>query len=68
MLHGDICGICRRDPEPLLNLPINQLRDVLKKMSPKVLRVLKTNKAPVVLDKQFRIKTKALFRFRFRDN
>ena len=38
---------CRRDPEPLLNLPVNQLRDVLKKMSPKALRVLKTNKAPV---------------------
>ena len=49
---------CRRDPEPLLNLPINQLRDVLKKMSPKALRVLKTNKAPVVLDKQFALKQK----------
>ncbi len=49
---------CRRDPEPLLNLPVNQLRDVLKKMSPKALRVLKTNKAPVVLDKQFALKQK----------
>ena len=49
---------CRRDPEPLLNLPINQLRDVLKKMSPKALRVLKTNKAPVVLDKEFALKQK----------
>ena len=49
---------CRRDPEPLLNLPINQLRDVLKKMSPKALRVLKTNKAPVVMDKQFALKQK----------
>ena len=49
---------CRRDPEPLLNLPINQLKDVLKKMSPKALRVLKTNKAPVVLDKQFALKQK----------
>ncbi len=49
---------CRRDPEPLINLPINQLRDVLKKMSPKALRVLKTNKAPVVLDKQFALKQK----------
>ncbi len=49
---------CRRDPEPLLNLPVNQLKDVLKKMSPKALRVLKTNKAPVVLDKQFALKQK----------
>ena len=49
---------CRRDPEPLINLPINQLRDILKKMSPKALRVLKTNKAPVVLDKQFALKQK----------
>ena len=49
---------CRRDPEPLLNLPINQLRDVLKKISPKALRLLKTNKAPVVLDKQFALKQK----------
>ncbi len=48
----------RRDPEPLLNLPINQLRDVLKKMSPKALRVLKTNKAPIILDKKFAFKQK----------
>ena len=48
----------RRDPEPLLNLPINQLRDVLKKYSPKALRVLKTNKAPVILDKEYALKQK----------
>ena len=48
----------RRDPEPLLNLTVNQLRDTLKKISPKALRVLKTNKAPVVLDKQFALKQK----------
>ncbi len=48
----------RRDPEPLLNLTVNQLRDVLKKYSPKALRVLKTNKAPVILDKQFAVKQK----------
>ena len=48
----------RRDPEPLLNLPVNQLRDVLKKYSPKALRVLKTNKAPVILDKDFALKQK----------
>ena len=48
----------RRDPEPLLNLPVNQLRDMFKKYSPKALRVLKTNKAPVILDKQFALKQK----------
>ncbi len=48
----------RRDPEPLLNLPVNQLRDVLKKYSPKALRVLKTNKAPVILDNKFALKQK----------
>ncbi len=48
----------RRDPEPLLNLPVNQLRDILKKYSPKALRVLKTNKAPVILDKEFALKQK----------
>ena len=48
----------RRDPEPFLNLSVNQLRDTLKKFSPKCLRVCKTNKAPVVLDKQFALKQK----------
>ena len=48
----------RRDPEPLINLPVNQLRDILKKFSPKALRVLKTNKAPIVLDKEFALKQK----------
>ncbi len=48
----------RRDPEPLLNLPVNKLRDILKKYSPKALRVLKTNKAPVILDKEFALKQK----------
>jgi len=48
----------RRDPEPLLNLPVNQLRDIFKKYSPKALRVLKTNKAPVILDKEFALKQK----------
>ena len=48
----------RRDPEPLLDLSVDQLRDTLKKFSPKALRVLKTNKAPVVLDKEFALKQK----------
>ncbi len=48
----------RRDPEPLLNLTVNQLRDIFKKFSPKPLRVLKTNKAPVILDKEFALKQK----------
>ena len=33
-------------------------RDTLKKFSPKPLRVLKTNKAPIVLDKEFALKQK----------
>ncbi len=49
----------RRDPEPFLNLSVNELKANLKKISPKVLRVLKTNKAPVVLDKKFALKEKA---------
>ncbi len=48
----------RRDPEPLLNMSVNQLRDTLKKISPKALRVLKTNKAPVVLNQEFALKQK----------
>ena len=48
----------RRDPEPLLNLSVNQLRDILKKYSPKATRVLKTNKAPIILDKEFALKQK----------
>jgi len=48
----------RRDPEPLLDLSVDQLRDTLKKFSPKALRVLRTNKAPVVLDKEFALKQK----------
>ena len=49
----------RRDPEPLLNLSVNDLKVYLKKFSPKALRVIKTNKAPVVLDKRFALKEKA---------
>ena len=49
----------RRDPEPLLNLSINDLKVYIKKFSPKALRVIKTNKAPVVLDKKFALKEKA---------
>ncbi len=49
----------RRDPEPLLNLSVNDLKVYLKKFSPKATRVIKTNKAPVVLDKKFALKEKA---------
>ena len=48
----------RRDPEPLLNLSVNDLKVYLKKFSPKALRVIKTNKAPVILDKKFALKEK----------
>ncbi len=49
----------RRDPKPLLNLSVNDLKVYLKKFSPKALRVIKTNKAPVILDKRFALKEKA---------
>ena len=49
----------RRDPEPFLNMSVNELKGNLKKISPKALRVIKTNKAPVVLDKKFALKEKA---------
>jgi exodeoxyribonuclease-1 len=49
----------RRDPEPFLNLSVNELKANLKKISPKALRLLKTNKSPVVLDKKFALKEKA---------
>jgi len=48
----------RRDPEPFLNMSVNELKGNLKKISPKALRVIKTNKAPVVLDKKFALKEK----------
>ncbi len=48
----------RRDPEPFLNMSVNELKANLKKISPKALRIIKTNKAPVVLDKKFALKEK----------
>ncbi|WP_440653467.1 exonuclease domain-containing protein [Candidatus Pelagibacter sp. HIMB1542] len=48
----------RRDPEPFLNMSVNELKASLKKISPKALRVIKTNKAPVVLNKKFALKEK----------
>ncbi len=49
----------RRDPEPFLKMSVNELKANLKKISPKALRVIKTNKAPIVLDKKFALKEKA---------
>ncbi len=49
----------RRDPEPFLNMSVDELKANLKKISPKAIRVIKTNKAPVVLDKKFALKEKA---------
>ena len=42
----------RNDPEPLLNLSANDLKSILDKAKPKIIRVCKINKAPVFLDKQ----------------
>ncbi len=49
----------RRDPEPFLKMSVTELKANLKKISPKALRVIKTNKAPIVLDKKFALKEKA---------
>ncbi len=49
----------RRNPEPMLNLSVNELKAYLKNFSPKALRVIKTNKAPVIMDKKFALKEKA---------
>ena len=48
----------RRDPEPLLDMSVNELKTNLKTFSPKVIRVLKINKAPIILDKQYAIEQK----------
>ena len=37
-------------------MSIDDLRINLKKLSPKALRVIKTNKAPIILDKKFALK------------
>ena len=44
------------------------LKLILKKFSPKALRVIKTNKAPVVLDKKFALKEKAYADLGFGNN
>ena len=48
----------RRDPEPLLNLSVDQLKATIKSFSPKCIRVLKINKAPIILDDQYALKEK----------
>ena len=48
----------RRDPESLLNMSLNQLKSTIKSFSPKCIRVLKINKAPVILDEKFALKQK----------
>ena len=40
-------------------MSVNELKVNLKKISPKALRVIKTNKAPIILDKKFALKEKA---------
>ena len=42
----------RNDPEPLLKLPFDELKSILDETKPKIIRVLKINKAPVFLDKK----------------
>ena len=46
----------RVDVEPLLNMSINDLKLEMKK-SPKFLRTIRSNKAPIILDKSYAMKT-----------
>ena len=45
----------RVDVEPLLNMSINELRIEMKK-TPKFLRTIRSNKAPIILDKKYGMK------------
>ena len=45
----------RTDVEPLLNLSINELKVEMKK-SPKFLRTIRSNKAPIIVDAKFGMK------------
>ncbi len=46
----------RVDVEPLLNLSVNDLKIEMKK-TPKFLRTIRSNKAPIILDKSYGIKS-----------
>ena len=48
-ISGDKLWTLRVDPVPLLNMSINELKVEMKK-SPKFLRTIRSNKAPVILD------------------
>ena len=48
----------RKNIDPLLNMSISELKIELKKSSPKFLRVVKTNKGPIILDKSCGLKEK----------
>ena len=45
----------RVDVEPLLNLSVNEIKSELKK-SPKFLRTIRSNKAPIILDESYGMK------------
>ena len=45
----------RVDPEPLLNLSVNEIKIELKK-TPKFLRTIRSNKAPIILDESYGMK------------
>ena len=46
----------RVDVEPLLNMSINELKKEMKK-TPKFLRTIRSNKAPIILDTQYGMKS-----------
>ena len=45
----------RVDVEPLLNLSVNEIKSELKK-TPKFLRTIRSNKAPMILDESYGMK------------
>ena len=45
----------RVDVEPLLNLSVNEIKSELKK-TPKFLRTIRSNKAPIILDENYGMK------------
>ena len=48
----------RKNIDPLLDMNLDELKSDMKSSKPKYLRVIKTNKAPIILDKSYALKEK----------
>ena len=48
----------RKNIDPLLDMNLDEFRSDMKSSKPKYLRVIKTNKAPIILDKSYALKEK----------